>query len=54
MSVNIFQPHHPFWPTKDYLDRYDPDKLPSPAYQKGLKESYRERENTRGSGQTHA
>jgi len=35
MSVNIFQPHHPFWPTKDYLDRYDPDKLPSPAYQKG-------------------
>jgi arylsulfatase len=35
MSVNIFQPHHPFWPTKDYLDRYDPDKLPAPAYQQG-------------------
>ncbi len=35
MSVNIFQPHHPFWPTKDYLDRYDPDKLPSPAYHDG-------------------
>lgn len=35
MSVNIFQPHHPFWPTKDYLDRYDPDKLPSPKYHDG-------------------
>ena len=35
MSVNIFQPHHPFWPTQDYLDRYDPDKIPSPAYQEG-------------------
>ena len=35
MSVNIFQPHHPFWPTKEYLDRYDPDKLPSPKYQEG-------------------
>jgi arylsulfatase A-like enzyme len=35
MSVNIFQPHHPFWPTKDYLSRYDPDKLPSPKYQDG-------------------
>jgi arylsulfatase len=35
MSVNIFQPHHPFWPTKDYLDRYDPGKLPSPAYRQG-------------------
>jgi arylsulfatase A-like enzyme len=35
MSVNIFQPHHPFWPTKEYLDRYDPEKLPSPAYHDG-------------------
>jgi arylsulfatase A-like enzyme len=35
MSVNIFQPHHPFWPTKDYLDRYHPDKLPSPNYHPG-------------------
>jgi arylsulfatase len=35
MSVNIFQPHHPFWPTKDYLSRYDPDTLPSPKYQEG-------------------
>ena len=35
MSVNIFQPHHPFWPTQDYLSRYDPDKLPSPKYQDG-------------------
>jgi arylsulfatase A-like enzyme len=35
MSVNIFQPHHPFWPTQDYLSRYDPDKMPSPKYQDG-------------------
>jgi arylsulfatase len=35
MSVNIFQPHHPFWPTKDYLSRYDVDKMPSPKYQDG-------------------
>lgn len=35
MSVNIFQPHHPFWPTQDYLSHYDPDKLPSPRYQEG-------------------
>ena len=35
MSVNIFQPHHPFYPTKDYLSRYDPEKLPSPKYHEG-------------------
>lgn len=35
MSVNIFQPHHPFWPTQDYLSRYEPDKVPSPAYREG-------------------
>lgn len=35
MSVNIFQPHHPFWPAKQYLDRYDPQKLPAPAFRPG-------------------
>lgn len=35
MSVNIFQPHHPFWPTQEYLSRYDVDKIPSPAYREG-------------------
>jgi len=35
MSVNLFQPHHPFWPAKDYLDRQDPGKTPPPAYQPG-------------------
>jgi len=35
MSVNMFQPHYPFWPARDFLNRYDPDKLPSPAYQPG-------------------
>ena len=35
MSVNIFQPHHPFWPTKEYLAHYDPDKMPAPNYREG-------------------
>ncbi|MBS1854583.1 MAG: sulfatase [Acidobacteria bacterium] len=35
MSVNIFQPHHPFWPTRDYLAHYDPAQMPSPRYQEG-------------------
>lgn len=35
MSVNIFQPHHPFWPTEEYFKRYDPHKLPRCAYQEG-------------------
>lgn len=35
MSVNIFQPHHPFFPTEEYLDRVDPSKVPDPAYREG-------------------
>lgn len=35
MSVNIFQPHHPFFPTEEYLHRYDPAKMPDPAYKEG-------------------
>ncbi|HEV2486853.1 MAG TPA: sulfatase-like hydrolase/transferase [Terracidiphilus sp.] len=35
MSVNIFQPHHPFWPTEEYLSHYDPAKMPNPAYREG-------------------
>lgn len=35
MSVNIFQPHHPFWPAQDYLSRYDAEKMPSPQYHDG-------------------
>jgi arylsulfatase A-like enzyme len=35
MSVNIFQPHHPSWPAKDFLVRYDPAQLPAPSYQPG-------------------
>ena len=35
MSVNIFQPHHPFWPTAEYLSHYDPAKMQEPAYQEG-------------------
>jgi arylsulfatase A-like enzyme len=35
MSVNIFQPHHPFYPTEEYLHRVDPSKVPAPAYKEG-------------------
>jgi arylsulfatase A-like enzyme len=35
MQVNIFQPHHPFFPTEEYLHRYDPAKMPDPAYKEG-------------------
>ncbi len=35
MSVNIYAPHHPFDPPKEYLDRYDPDTLPDPDYRDG-------------------
>lgn len=35
MSINCFDPHHPFDPPKEYLDRYDPDKLPDPKYKPG-------------------
>ena len=34
-SINCFDPHHPFDPPQDYLDRYDPDVLPNPQYQQG-------------------
>lgn len=35
MSVNMFQPHHPFWPAREYYERYDPARLPAPAYHEG-------------------
>ena len=34
-SLNCFDPHHPFDPPKEYLDRYDPDQLPDPKYHPG-------------------
>lgn len=33
MSVNTFDPHAPFDPPREYLDRYDPDSLPGPLFQ---------------------
>ncbi|MDZ4798939.1 MAG: sulfatase-like hydrolase/transferase [Bryobacteraceae bacterium] len=35
MSVNIYQPHHPFLPAQEFLERYDAEKLPGPAWQNG-------------------
>jgi arylsulfatase A-like enzyme len=32
MSVNPFDPHAPFDPPQEYLDRYDPDSLPGPWF----------------------
>lgn len=34
-SCNIFQPHHPFYPTEEYYSHYDPAKMPNPAYKEG-------------------
>jgi arylsulfatase A-like enzyme len=35
MSVNIFQPHAPYWPTEEYLSHYKPEQIPSPNYHEG-------------------
>ncbi len=32
MSVNVFDPHAPFDPPQEYLDRYDPAKIPPPLF----------------------
>ena len=32
MSVNVFDPHAPFDPPQEYLDRYDPAKVPPPLF----------------------
>ena len=34
-SINCFDPHHPFDPPPEYLERYDPDALPDPNYTPG-------------------
>jgi len=34
-SVNCYDPHHPFDPPADYLDRYAPDEMPLPKYRPG-------------------
>jgi len=31
-SVNMFDPHHPFDPPQEYLDRYDPADMPLPKW----------------------
>ena len=31
-SLNIYDPHSPFDPPSEYIDRYDIDKLPGPAF----------------------
>lgn len=35
MSVNIYQPHAPYWPTEEYLNHYRPQDMPSPNYHEG-------------------
>ncbi len=34
-SVNFFDPHHPFDPPAEYLQRYDPADMPLPKYRPG-------------------
>ncbi len=38
-SWNCFDPHHPFDPPKEYLERYDPDEMPLPKHRPGELES---------------
>jgi arylsulfatase len=35
MSVNIYQPHAPYWPTAEYLDHHRASDMPSPNYREG-------------------
>lgn len=35
MSVNIYQPHAPYWPTEEYLDHYRASDMPGPDYREG-------------------
>ena len=35
MSVNIFQPHAPYWPAEEYLDHYRASDMRSPSYKEG-------------------
>ena len=39
MSVNFFDPHEPFDPPQPYLDRFDPESLPGPAFRESDLES---------------
>lgn len=32
LSINVFDPHPPFDPPREYLDRYDPETLPAPLF----------------------
>ena len=51
-SFNCFDPHHPFDPPKEYLERYLPilDELPLPKYEKGELDTkpYPQRKEHRG------
>jgi len=35
MSVNIYQPHAPYWPAAEYLDHYSAADMPGPNYREG-------------------
>jgi len=35
MSVNPFDPHHPFDPPAEYMERHDPGKVPAPRVREG-------------------
>lgn len=32
LSLNPFAPHHPFDPSPEYFDRYDPEEMPEPLF----------------------
>ncbi|TWT56887.1 Arylsulfatase [Thalassoglobus neptunius] len=33
LNINVYDPHPPFIPPKDYADRFDPEQMPGPYFQ---------------------
>ncbi len=55
ISINPFDPHHPFDPPQEFLDKYDPNALPSPIYKEGElenKPSFQKRDHAGAYGGT--
>jgi arylsulfatase A-like enzyme len=53
MSVNIYQPHAPYWPTAEYLSHYRPEDMPAPNYHEGEldnKPTYQQIKHKEGKG----
>lgn len=55
-SVNFYDPHHPFDPPAEYLERYDPGDMPLPKYRPGEldgKPRYQQLDHERSHNEPH-